>query len=165
VHAIIEAVARLPARFKALLVGWGRERPALMELANARIPGRYAFITAWDYLGDYYHAMDAVCLVSDQEGFPLVMLEAMMCGRPLIVTAVGCVPEVVRDRVNGLVVAGDPASISAAAELLDRHPRWAQGIGAEGKAFADSVGHARRMAREYEDLLHGLWQAKHGASR
>jgi glycosyltransferase involved in cell wall biosynthesis len=133
-----------------------------MEQANARIPGRYAFVTAHDYLGDYYHAMDAVCLVSEQEGFPLVLLEAMMCGRPLIVTAVGCVPEVIRDRVNGVVVAGDPDSIRAAAELLWQHPQWARGLAAEGRAFAEQVGHARRMAREYEDLLHGLWRSKYG---
>lgn len=162
VAALVEAVALLPRRFKLLLVGWGPQRAALLDLANARIPGRYAFVTAWDYLGDYYHAMDAFGLVSETEGFSLAMIEAMMCGRPMILTPVGAVPEVVRDRINGLVVDGSPAAIARAAELLAQYPRWARGMAAEARAFAERHGHARRMARDYEDLLHGLWRAKHG---
>ncbi len=161
-HVVIEAVRRLPDRFKALLLGWGSLRRELMELANEKIPGRFAIAAARGYLGDFYQAMDAVCLVSNQEGFPLVMLEAMMCARPLIVTPVGCVPEVIVDRINGLVVSGDAASVSQAAELLDRYPDWARGVAAAGKTFAAEYGHASRMAREYENLLHGLWTAKHG---
>jgi glycosyltransferase involved in cell wall biosynthesis len=162
-QVVIEAVSRLPERFKALLLGWGERREYLMELANERIPGRYAFATAWNYLGDYYQAMDALCLASDQEGFPLVMLEAMMCARPLIVTLVGCVPDVIVDRVNGLVVSGDGASVAQAAELLERCPDWARGVAAEGKAFAEAHGHASRMARQYEDLLHRLWADRYGS--
>lgn len=159
-HRLVDAVRLLPPHFKALFVGWGKQRIDLMELANARIAGRYAFATAWNYLGDYYQAMDAVCLVSDQEGLPLVMLEAMMCCRPVIATAVGGVPEVIQDRVNGLLVAGDAPSLAAAAELLWRRPHWARGLAAEGQAFAAEHGHAKRMAGEYEDLLHKLWRDK-----
>lgn len=161
VHVLVEAVAALPAHFKLLLVGWGPLRNDLMELANQRIPGRYAFATAWDYLGDYYRAMDAMGLVSGQEGFPLVLLEAMHCGCPTIVTSVGSAPEVIRDRINGLIVSGDPASVAAAAELLVRHPAWARALGAEGRTFADQYGHARRMARDYENLFHRLWNDKY----
>jgi glycosyltransferase involved in cell wall biosynthesis len=161
-HVVIDAVSLLPTHFKALLVGWGAQRLALLEAANERIAGRYAFATAWDYLGDYYQAMDAVCLVSDQEGFPLVMVEAMMCGRPLIATPVGGMPEVIQDRVNAVLVPGDATSLAAAAEMLWRNPEWARGIAAAGQAFAEEHGHARRMAREYEDLLHRLWRDKNG---
>jgi len=162
VGVLLEAVARLPRRFKALLVGWGPQRQTLMDMANALVPGRYAFALAREYLGDYYQSMDAVCLVSESEGFSLAMLEAMMCARPLILTAVGSVPSVIKDRVNGVIVPGDPASISGAAELLDRHPRWARALGAEAKAYADEFGHARRMARQYENLMHSLWCTKFG---
>jgi glycosyltransferase involved in cell wall biosynthesis len=159
---VLEAVALLPPPFKALLMGWGPQRAELMDLANARLPGRYAFSAASDHLGDYYQAMDAVCLASEHEGFPLVILEAMMCGRPLIVTPVGCVPEIIQDRINGLIVSGDARSICAAATLLRQHPDWARGIAAEGYAHAEKNGHALRMARDYENLLHALWVEKHG---
>jgi glycosyltransferase involved in cell wall biosynthesis len=164
VSVLLEAVARLPPRFKAFLVGWGPYHQALLDQANALIPGRYVFATARDYLGDYYHAMDAVCLISETEGFSMTLLEAMMCSRPLILTPVGSVPEMIKDRITGLVVAGDAASVSQAAELLAQHPEWARAMAAEAKAFAEHQGHARRMARDYEELLHQLWCAKRSSN-
>jgi hypothetical protein len=88
------------------------------------------------------------------------MLEAMMCGRPLIATPVGAVPEVVVDRVNGIIVPGTVESIRSAAELLHDHPDWARGLAAEARRFAVENGHARQMAARYEMLLHRLWRAK-----
>jgi glycosyltransferase involved in cell wall biosynthesis len=159
---LIRAVAQLPPRFKLLLVGWGADRSRLMELANELIPGRYAMATASRYLGDYYRAMDAFGLVSDQEGFSMALLEAMMCELPVVVTPVGSVPEVIEDRVNGVVVGEAPNSIAAGVERLARHPAWARGVAAEGHQFATRHGHASRMSREYEALLARLWTAKFG---
>jgi UDP-glucose:(heptosyl)LPS alpha-1,3-glucosyltransferase len=142
-------------------VGWGPLRTQLLDLANERVPGRYAFTAAANDCGDYYAALDALCLPSAEEGYALVILEAMMCGRPVIATPVGCVPEVIEDRVNGLVVSGSPDSFAAAAALLRRHPAWADGLAAEGRAFAEEHGHARDMARRYESLLLRLWRERH----
>ena len=162
---ILRAVAELPASFKALLVGWGADRNRLIELANELIPGRFAFARANSHLGDYYQTLDALCLLSEYEGFALVVVEAMMCGRPVIATPVGSIPETIIDRVNGMIVDGDVASVCEAARLLRRHPHWAAAIAREGKRFADLHGHARSMARQYESLIERLWAEKHPASR
>lgn len=159
---LIEAVARLPREFKLLLVGHGARRNELLDLANERIPGRFAVVSAVDYLGDYYRAMDAFSLVSEHEGFGLVIAEALLCERPVIVTNVGCVPEIIQDRVNGLVVDPSPDSLAAAARLLHQHPHWARGLAAEGHVVANERLHAARMARDYEQLLWQLWCAKGG---
>lgn len=159
-HALIEAAALLPPRFKALLVGWGPLEDDLRSLAASWLNGRAAFVTAGDYVGDYYQAMDALCMVSEAEGFCLAALEAMMCGVPLVATPVGFVPEAIRDRVNGLVVSGTIDSICQAAEWLAAHPAWARGIAAEGQAYARECGHARSMAAKYEHLLAQLWHEK-----
>ncbi len=161
-HLLVDAVARLPAPFKALFVGWGPLGSRLLEYANARIPGRYAFVKATGDVGDYYAALDALCLPSAEEGFGLVLLEAMLCERPIIATEVGCVPDLIEDRVNGLVVAGTPESIRDAALLLHGHPEWARGLAAQGRVDAEARGQARTMARDYEDLLLGLWDQKFG---
>ena len=160
---LIETVANLPRRFKALFVGWGDMRQELMELANARIPGRCVFASAHDYLGNFYHAMDAFCLLSEHEGFALVLLEAMLCGRPVIATDVGGVPQIIKDRINGLVVRHDVNVVSDAALQLAAHPHWARGIAEEGRTYAMEHGHASRMAREYEDLFEQLWRQKQAA--
>ena len=162
---IIDALAGLPARFKGLFVGYGDLRRSLLEKADDRIPGRYAFRYAVDYLGDYYAAMDAFCLPSSEEGFALVVLEAMLCGVPVVAGAVGCVPELIQDRVNGLIVPGSPESIAEALTRLDAHPQWRRSLAAEALALADRMGHARRMARDYEDLFDRLWTQKYGPRR
>lgn len=159
---LIEAVARLPREFKLMLVGHGARRNELLDHANERIPGRFAFVSAVDYLGDYYRAMDAFGLVSQHEGFGLVIAEALLCERPVIATDIGCVPEIICDRVNGLVVDPTPGAIADAVRMLQQHPHWARGLATEGRIVADEKLHARRMAREYEQLLWQLWNEKVG---
>jgi glycosyltransferase involved in cell wall biosynthesis len=160
---LIDAVEQLPPNFKALFVGWGPLRPQLLEAANTRIPGRYAFASADRNLGDYYQALDAFCLLSEQEGFALVLLEAMLTERPIITTDVGFVSELVEDRINAVVVDGSPQSICDAALRLQQYPAWANGLAAEGRALADQHGHAWRMARDYERFFWRLWSEKFAA--
>ncbi|HEV3338851.1 MAG TPA: glycosyltransferase [Pirellulales bacterium] len=160
-RVLIESVSRLPREFKLLMVGWGAQRQNLMDLANQCIPGRYAFANGCSYLGDYYQAMDAFCLVSSEEGFSLALIEAMLCGCPVIATPVGCVREVVRNRINGVIVEGTAESVADAARLMQEHPGWRRGLACEGQAYAEQTGHARRMAGDYENLLWRLWNEKH----
>jgi glycosyltransferase involved in cell wall biosynthesis len=162
---LIEAVALLPRTFKLLLVGYGPRRAELLDLANNRIPGRYAIVKASDYLGDYYGAMDAFCLPSAHEGFGLVIPEAMLCERPVIATNVGCVPEVISNRISGLVIEHSAQAFAQAATLLQTHPDWARGLALEGRAFADRHLHASRMARDYENLLLRLHRGRAAGKR
>ena len=158
--AIIEAIARLPENFKALLVGFGYLRPEMMDLANERIPGRYAVVRRDDYLGDVYQAMDAFSLTSFSEGFGLALLEAMMCRLPIVSTPVGLVHDVIEDRVNVLVVDGEPDTIRDAVLQLQGHAGWREAISREGFRWADQNGHASKMAQAYADLLWSLWNAR-----
>lgn len=157
---LIDAVQSLPPQFKALMVGWGPLRGPLLERANDRLPGRCVFRVAGGDVGDYYHAMDALCLPSREEGFGLVVLEAMFRECPVIATAVGCVPDLIEDRVSGLVVDGTAGSIAAAATMLQSRPAWARGLVAQARTVADRHGHARAMVRQYEELILGLWNHK-----
>jgi glycosyltransferase involved in cell wall biosynthesis len=150
---LIQAIERLPPNFKLLLIGSGRRQSELLEFANRHIPGRFAFVSANDYLGDYYAAMDAFGMVSAHEGFGLVLAEAMMCSRPVFATNVGCVPEVICDRVNGVVVQPNADCIARTINVLHANPLWSQGMANQGRAFAGKHLHAARMAAEYEDLL------------
>ena len=164
VDLVLSAVATLPDRFKALVVGWGPMLPYLQELAHLHLPGRVRFVTAVEYLGDYYRAMDAFCTPGDSEGTPLTLLEAMHCEVPVLATAVGAVPELIRDRVNGIVIIQEPGSIAGSVTLLAENPHWARGLAAQGRATADRTGHASRVARDLERLLARLWIDKFAAS-
>jgi glycosyltransferase involved in cell wall biosynthesis len=62
-----------------------------------------------------FRAADASLLASAWENFPHTVVEALAVGAPVIATAVGGVPEVVRDGENGLLVPpGDPVALAEA---------------------------------------------------
>jgi UDP-glucose:(heptosyl)LPS alpha-1,3-glucosyltransferase len=157
---LVEMLAGASRHFKGLFVGWGPLREPLLQRANELIPGRFAIASADRYLGDFYHAMDAFCLPSSSEGCALALLEAMLCGRPVITTPVGAAPDLLVDRVNGLLAAGTPQAFRDAAQLLEQHPRWARAIGEEGRATAERCALGPAMARRYEELLDRLWREK-----
>lgn len=157
---LIETIAALPKNYKMLAVGYGPKLAKYLEMANSRIPNRYAFVSASDYLGDYYQAMDAYCMTSEHEGFGLVVLEAMFHSLPVIATEVGAVPELIVDGQSGLIVDGDPDCFAEAAKLLHSHRGWAKALGSEARQFAQQHGHARLMADRYMLLLERLVSEK-----
>jgi len=54
-------------------------------------------------LGLWYSAADLFCLASRHEGWPNVLLEALACGTPVVATAVGGIPEIIRSDTFGLL--------------------------------------------------------------
>lgn len=76
-------------------------------------------------------------LPSEWEAFGIVLLEAMACGRPVVATAVGGVPEVVAHGTDGLLVPfGDAGGLAEAVRSLLSDPAWASRLGAAGRAKA-----------------------------
>lgn len=73
---------------------------------------------------------DVLALPSYAEGLPYALLESMAAGVPAIVTRVGAIPDVVADRVNGLLV----------------EPRSAEAIAAAIGALADDRAALARMS-------------------
>lgn len=69
---------------------------------------------------------DLGLLTSDSEGMPLSVIEAQMCGVPVIATDVGSVSEIIEDGVTGALVTGGAVKISLAIrELLANHSKLA----------------------------------------
>jgi glycosyltransferase involved in cell wall biosynthesis len=81
-----------------------------------------------------FRTHDVLLWLSTYEGFGLVLLEAMSQGLPAVATAVGCVPSVIRDGENGLVVAKrDPDGAAGAVERLLDSPQMRVAIGAAAR--------------------------------
>ena len=106
----------------------------------------------------HYASADLFVLPSRMENFPLVLLDAMASGLPVVATAVGGVPELVVDGETGLLVPPyDPQALAEAVNSLLDNPQSMRVMGAEGKKRVreqytwDKV--AERMAAYFREIL------------
>ena len=116
----LEALARVPD-VTLLVLGDGPERAELERRAGELgLADRVRFLGAGtrDDVIALFRAVDAALLTSAWENLPHTLLEALATGTPVIATAVGGIPEVVRDGENGLLV--PPRDIAAIASAIDR---------------------------------------------
>lgn len=135
----------------ALIAGEGPERPHLERLLNeldlgdrVRLPGSV------DHPDALLGSIDALVLPSRSEALPLVVLEAMHAGLPVVASDVGSVAEAVIDGVTGLLVPpeDEPALAAAIRRVLD--PAVGRRMGEEGRKVARARFTLERMVREYE---------------
>lgn len=102
--------------------------------------------------GRLLNAFDAVALTSRVEGTPIVLLEAMAAGVPIIASAVGGVPDVVSSREALLVPAEDPRALAAAIRNVQHDPAAArQRALAARERLHRQFGHAAWLA-QYEAI-------------
>ncbi len=100
---------------------------------------------------------DIFVLPSRWEGLPLVIIEAMMAGLPVVATRVGGVGELVEDGVTGLLVPpADPQALADALQRLLADPGLRRRMGAAGRDRALREFQLDRMVRETSDLYEGL---------
>jgi glycosyltransferase involved in cell wall biosynthesis len=105
-----------------------------------------------------YHAFDALLMTSDFEGTPMVLLEAMSCGLPVVASAVDGIAEVCTDGHDALLIApGDVAGFAAALEgmLQDDGLRATLGRNARNTILKRyEIRHlVRRIECIYEEVL------------
>ena len=157
IDVLVEAAARVKTPdFRLVLVGDGPMRAQLEDQAQSLgIEDRVVFAgdQPHDDVPVWVAAGDVFVLGSRKEGYPNAVVESLACGRPVVATRVGGVPEIITSDALGLVVdPEDPEALAAALdEALGRV--WdSAAIEAAGKARDwDSV--ARDVLCEFDSLL------------
>jgi glycosyltransferase involved in cell wall biosynthesis len=117
-----------------LMVGDGELRNELVQLAkNLGLEDRVHFLGIRKDVPSILRAAKVFVLTSKSEGAPLTLLEAMAMGLPVVVTAVGGMPEIVRDGIDGLLAPREDANAIASALIrLLKNPTAASVMGASG---------------------------------
>ena len=159
---LLRAFARVRERLaeaRLLLVGDGPSRSDLEALARElRITDFTLFAGEQKETAPFYHAMDVFTLPSLREGTSLTLLEAMACARPVVASAVGGTPDVVRDGVSGLLT--PPSQPTALAEaLLDvllRSPEEQQAMGSAGRKIVSQRFSLDSMVERYQTIYERL---------
>ena len=92
-----------------------------------------------------------------REGIPVVLMEALACGVPVVASAISGIPELVEHERTGLLVPpGDPPSLAQALRRLHDDDDLARRLGAAGREKVvreyDAYANAERLAREIEQV-------------
>jgi L-malate glycosyltransferase len=137
-----------------LLVGDGPLRGELESLAvELRVPDRVKFLGIRTDIPELMRAADAFALTSLSEAASLTLLEAMASALPVLVTAVGGNPEIVRPEREGLLFArGDVNGCADAIRRLFRDPELAARLGAAGHERAVERYQLGHTVEEYYNL-------------
>jgi glycosyltransferase involved in cell wall biosynthesis len=140
-------LARVRPRLRLAIVGQGPYRDTLARrAASANSAKRVLLPGRCDATGiaQWMRAADIFCLPSYTEGCPNVVVEALACGRPIVATNVGGIPELVRPDSGILVPPRDSAALRAALQQAFSK-QW------------DSAEIARTSTRSWETVSAETW--------
>ncbi len=165
VHILIRAVPYVLEKFpqvKFVFIGSDcGMKPYLIEKINQlRIRDSIEFV---DQIPPYkllsYYQQCALCVVpSLWENQPYVILEAMACGKPVIASKVGGIPEIIKDKVNGILVpAGSFLELSKAIIKVLDDKELQQDLGNRAREYIEDIysplAVAKRNLEVYEKVL------------
>lgn len=103
---------------------------------------------------------DCFVLSSRREGLPMVILEAMASGLPIISTAVGGIPEILRNEENGfLVPAEQPQKIAEKIEFILSHADKAKDMGRNNRQKVVENFSLKKTAQKYEEFYKNIMKA------
>lgn len=151
-------VARQVDDVDLLLAGDGELRPAIeAQVRELGLGERVRLLGVRRDVADLMRASDVFALTSVSEAASITLLEAMGAGLPVVVTAVGGNPELVRDGIDGLLT--PRADAAAAADALRRilsDRTVAQALGDSGRARVRRTFSLDRTVGEYHALYRAL---------
>lgn len=135
--------------------GEGPQRGEMVQaIFVAGLEDRFILAGFHTDVNKYLPYLDLCVLPSYTEGLPVVLLEAFAAGVPVVATAVGGTPEVVDDKVNGLLVpSGDVPALTAAIETLLRDANLRKEMAERGKTKVQEQFTFPAQSLAYQQVL------------
>jgi glycosyltransferase involved in cell wall biosynthesis len=139
---------------KVVFVGDGSLRRDLeQQTERLGLGSTVKFVGFQSNMAEWYHFADLMVLPSFFEGLPLVAIESLAAGCPVVATAVDGTPEVIVDGETGLTVPpGEPLQLAEAICLMFRYPYIRQHLGRCGRDFVAVNFNQAKQIRETVEL-------------
>jgi len=170
---LLQAAAQLKSEgfaFELVLVGDGAMRSELESMIERYLLEDRIVITGWVQANEVRRHLiqsRAMVLASFAEGLPVVIMEAMALGRPVISTQIAAIPELVQDGVNGWLV--PPGNVAACADAmraaLTAEPAQLQSMAARGRAVVEARHDVNTEASKLVRYFRGQAESEHEAAR
>jgi glycosyltransferase involved in cell wall biosynthesis len=149
------------------VIGGKKHGPYFEELIefvhSANLSDRVIF-SGWEpRVRDFFQAIDVLALPSrHEEGFGLVIAEAMATGRPVVVTRSGGAAEVVEDGVMGLVIdRACPSELADALQTLISSAELRSAMGQAGRRRVENRFDLSKQSRSFQELLLNVGVSHH----
>ena len=152
-----ELMGRRPDVF-FLLVGTGPLRTRVERIIRKRgWQDRFARIASVEEIPDLLKLMSVSVLCSKSEGFPNAIMESMAAGTPVVAAAVGGIPELIRDKETGILIASrNPKDFADAIDRLLENEEERQTLQRNAAAHAREHLTADVMVDAYRQLYNEL---------
>ena len=143
---------------KLLVVGDGPYKGWLVDLVNKLdLNDRVVFVGPVDdyWLPSYYSATDVVVLPSTSrlEAFGIVGLEGMASGKPLILSDIPGVRDVISEKEGYIVEPLDPSAIAKALDKIWNAPEMAREMGERGRLRVEKLFSWEKVAKDIENVF------------
>jgi len=167
-HLLIEALKHLASNLPGLrlvLVGGDSLMPGAKPIENElrRLVSQIGLREKVYFTGlvenslPYVQGFDAGTCVSNDEGIPNSLIEAMACRKPVISTRVGPITELVNDGVNGILIPpGDIEALCVAIVRLVNDPVLCKTLGEAGRHTIEKRFSIKQSAAQYAEIYRSL---------
>jgi N-acetyl-alpha-D-glucosaminyl L-malate synthase BshA len=155
IDLLLETIARIRPResFKLVILAGGSFAPFVEVVRRLGLEDRVIVRENVTEIEDYLQAADLGLFASETESFCLSILEAMCFACPSVATQVGGIPEVVQNKITGLLVPfGDSDEMARAAENLIRNATLRATLGRAAQVRAREEFSAKVIVPRYEAL-------------
>lgn len=161
-HVLPRIVRRLKNRgvdVSVTVAGEGPERKRLESLiVSHKVEEYISFVGVVDDMPNFFLMHDVFLHPAISEGFGIAVIEAMACGILVVASAVGGIPEIIKDGVNGYLIMPDDVEgiseklIQVASMGEERKKR----ITREGRLRVEEEFSTEKMSQRYADLYQFL---------
>lgn len=157
---LVDAFDRICGRFnncRLVIAGRGSHEASVasrIQGMSCRDKVEFVGYVRRDKKDEFFRSIDLLVVPSKYEPFGLVILEAMRAGVPVIASKVGGIPEIIRDRHNGVLFSpDDPGALAETILSVLSSPSVMRGLAVNGKKSVKDYFNWERAARQYDQIF------------
>ena len=153
-EALLMLGAEVRERFVIHLVGDGRDRDAIVKkIEDNNLCDSFEFLGVITQVPYILSQMDVFMLPTQLDTMPIAIIEAMMCGLPIVSTNIGEIPEMIQHGKSGLIIEPNVKSVANALDWLLRNNSCFLQMGHESRKLYEKKFSLNRMINSYSQVI------------